>query len=315
MKATVSIVIVNWNGGELLVKCLQHVERQTIRAQQVFVVDNASSDNSADSADGFSGVTVLRMKSNLGFAAGNNAALRLCDTDLVVLLNPDAFAEPDWLEHLLYAAENQPDVAAFGCRQMRYGAPGVLDGTGDCYLISGQVYRAGYGDLQRESDLQARDIFAVCAAAAMYRRAALVESGGFDEDFFCYMEDVDLGFRLRLLGHKAAYVPFAVVNHVGSATTGGQKSDFATYYGHRNLVWTFVKNMPGWLFWTLLPLHILLNLVSIALLSIQGRGGVAIRAKRDAVLGLGKMWGKRREIQHNRRVSVADIWQHLDKNL
>ena len=144
MNATVSVVIVNWNGGALLVKCLEHLEQQTVRPNEVFVVDNASSDNSADRAEGFPGVTVLRMKSNLGFAAGNNAALRLCNTDFVVLLNPDAFANPDWLENLLQASESRPDVSAFGCRQMRFGAPGVLDGIGDRYLISGQVHRTRY---------------------------------------------------------------------------------------------------------------------------------------------------------------------------
>ena len=313
MRATASIVIVNWNGGALLVKCLQHLQQQTVRPKQVFVVDNASSDNSADLADNFPGITVLRMDSNLGFAAGNNAALGLCDADYVVLLNPDAFAEPDWLERLLSAAEIRFDAAAFGCRQMRYGAPGILDGTGDCYLISGQVYRDGYGKVQQDRDFKAREIFAPCAAAAMYRLSVLLACGGFDEDFFCYMEDVDLGFRLRLMGHKIVYVPDAVVNHVGSASTGGRQSDFATYYGHRNLVWTFVKNMPGALFWVLLPLHATLNLVSLLLVAARGQSSVIFRAKRDALAGLPRMWRKRKVIQASRVASVIDIWQNLSK--
>ena len=313
MIQSASIVIVNWNGGELLVKCLQHLERQTVHPKQVFVVDNASSDNSADSAEDFPWVTVLRMKSNLGFAAGNNAALGLVDADFVVLLNPDAFAEPDWLENLIEAAERRPDIAAFGCRQMRYGAPGILDGMGDCYLISGQVYRDGYGKVQQESDLVMREIFAPCGAAAMYRLSAFIESGGLDEDFFCYMEDVDLGFRLRLLGHTIAYVPAAVVSHVGSAITGGQQSDFATYYGHRNLVWTFVKNMPGFLFWLLLPLHAALNLISLLLIAARGQPRVIFSAKRDALLGLPRIWRKRQIIQASRVASIHDIWRHLSK--
>jgi GT2 family glycosyltransferase len=89
------------------------------------------------------------------------------------------------------------------------------------------------------------EIFSPCAAAALYRRSALLEVGGFDEDFFCYVEDVDLGFRLRLAGYRCLYVPLSVAHHIGSGTTGGKNSDFSVYHGHRNLVWAFVKNMPG----------------------------------------------------------------------
>ena len=92
---------------------------------------------------------------------------------------------------------------------------------------------------------EVREVFSPCAAAALYRRSALVEIGGFDDDFFCYSEDVDLGFRLMLAGHSCLYVPTSVTHHVGSGTTGGQNSDFAVYHGHRNLVWTYVKDMPG----------------------------------------------------------------------
>lgn len=134
-----------------------------------------------------------------------------------------------------------------------------------------------------------REVFSPCAAAALYRRSALRAVGGFDEDYFCYVEDVDLGFRLRLAGHKALYVPDAVVHHVGSGTTGGQHSDFAVYHGHRNLVWTFVKNMPGMLFWLLLLLHVMINLATILWFAVKGRGGVILRAKRDALLGLPRM--------------------------
>ena len=96
------------------------------------------------------------------------------------------------------------------------------------------------------------EIFAPCAAAALYRRAAFLEAGGFDEHFFCYMEDVDLGFRLRLLGYRCGYAPAAIVHHVGSGTTGA-RSPFTVYHGHRNLVWTYVKNMPTPWFWLYLP--------------------------------------------------------------
>jgi GT2 family glycosyltransferase len=149
----------------------------------------------------------------------------------------------------------------------------------------------------------------------LYRRQALVGVGRFDEDYFCYVEDVDLGFRLRLAGHKALYVPDAVVHHIGSATTGGQQSDFVVYHGHRNVVWTFVKDMPGLLFWLLLPLHVLMNLASILWFALRGRGGVILRAKRDALLGLPKMWRKRQAIQAARTATMREMWRMMGKQV
>jgi GT2 family glycosyltransferase len=313
---TITVIIVNWNSGELLAECLRRVEAQTIQPERVLVVDNASTDCSVTGAGELAGnVAVLRMKANIGFAAGNNRALAECDTEFVALLNPDAYPEPDWLERLLAAARAHPDAAAFGSRQLCQGDPEVLDGIGDNYHMSGLAWRERHGMRQEAGDLAAREIFSPCAAAVLYRRRALADAGGFDEDFFCYQEDVDLGFRLRLAGHKAMYVPDAVVHHVGSASTGGQWSDFAVYHGFRNPVWVFVKNMPGALFWLLLPLHAALNLASILLFSMRGQGGVILRAKWDAFLGISRMWRKRRAIQANRVAAIGRIWKALDKRI
>lgn len=312
---TITVVIVNWNCGVLLTKCLQHLEHQTVLPDRILVVDNASSDNSAASAEVFTNVTVHRLDENLGFAGGNNLALAECDTEFVALLNPDAFPDPRWLEHLLAAAGANPEVAAFGSRQMCFDSIEILDGIGDIYHISGLVWRNRYGKQQQAEDLVPREIFSPCAAAALYRRQVLVDIGGFDEDFFCYLEDVDLGFRLRLAGHKAMYVPEAVVHHVSSAAKGGQGSVISAYHGHRNLVWTFVKNMPGILFWLLLPLHLLLNLVTVGWYIVHGKGGIIYHAKKDAVKGLPRAWSKRKQIQVSRIATVRKVWQILDKRL
>jgi GT2 family glycosyltransferase len=312
---SVTVIIVNYNAHALLEKSLVLLSQQSLATSRVLVMDNGSTDGSADRVQQMSGVTVKFLGANLGFAAANNRALLECDSEFVVLLNPDAFPEPDWLKNLVSAANTYPDYAAFGSRQLNAATPEILDGTGDVYHISGKVWRSGIGKQQKESDLIAREIFTPCAAAALYRRQALIDVGGFDEDFFCYMEDVDLGFRLRLAGHKVMYVPEAVVHHIGSATTGGSRSDFSVYHGHRNLVWCFVKNMPGFLFWLLLPAHLLLNMVSIIWFVMRGQGRVIFRAKRDALLGLPKMWQKRKLIQASRLASIPDIWRILDKGV
>lgn len=312
---SVSVILVNWNSGNLLPECLQHLERQTISPEYIFVVDNASTDGSADIKDASGGVTVLKMAENIGFAAANNQALDRCTTEFVALLNIDAFPEPDWIEQLLRAALRHPDAAAFGSRQLSYENPNILDGIGDSYHVSGLVWRNGHGQRLKSQDLATHEIFSPCAAAAMYRRSALTEVGGFDADYFCYVEDVDLGFRLRLAGYKAVYVPDAIVRHMGSVMTGGQRSDFSVYHGHRNLVWTYIKNMPGLLFWFLLPLHLLLNVVTIGVFTLRGQLRVILKAKLDAIKKSPQALMKRKRIQDERVAKIQDIWKVLDKHL
>lgn len=309
---TTTVVIVNYNGGDLLQRCLDHVSIQTLQPTHVVVVDNGSSDGSVSSLKEMPNLTVHYTGNNLGFAGGNNWFLSQCDTDLVVLLNPDAFPEPDWLANLLEAARKHPDVAAFGSVQILYGSNSLIDGFGDVYHASGLVWRRGHGQQFLDFEKISCDIFSPCACAALYRREIINDVGGFDEDFFCYIEDVDLGFRLRLAGHKAMLVPDAVVHHHGSATTGGQHSNFSVYHGHRNIVWAYVKNMPGWLFWLFFPLHVSMNIAVIAWFVVRGQGKVILKAKRDAILGLPRMWSKRIIIQGERRVSTMSIWKALD---
>lgn len=313
--ADVTVVIVSWNSEQWLKQCLSHLTMQTLPPKAVVVVDNASTDGSARLVEQFAQVQLIRAESNLGFAAGNNLALRECTTEFVALLNPDAFVEPDWLEQLIAGARRHPEAAAFGSRQLTWSAPDILDGTGDAYHLSGLVWRSRWGARQQPEDLREHAIFSPCAAAAMYRRAALEEVGGFDEDYFCYVEDVDLGFRLQLAGYQAIYVPQAVVQHVGSATSGGSHSDFCVFHGHRNVVWTYVKNMPALLFWLCLPLHLLFNLAALLRFSLSGQARVIFRAKAEALRGLPAMWRKRRVVQHRRRVSLRGVLHVLDKRL
>jgi GT2 family glycosyltransferase len=312
---SLSVVIVNWNSGALLERCLEAVSRQTLRPDTLLVVDNGSTDGSADCVGRFPAFVLLRAGKNLGFAAGNNLAIRSCDTEFIALLNPDAFPAANWLESLVCAAEAHPGCAAFGSRQLSADDPRIVDGIGDAYHCTGRVWRERHGCVQDRGDLVSRDVFSPCAAAALYRRKAVGEVGGFDEDYFCYVEDVDLGFRLRLAGWSARYVPDAVVLHCGSAITGGQHSDFSVYHGHRNLVWTFFKNMPAPLLWVCLPGHLVLNLVTIIAFSLKGRGKVICKAKWDAVKRLPRMWEKRKAIQRGRIAKVGEIWSVLRKGL
>lgn len=313
----VTVVIVNWNGERFLDRCLSALLAQTVIPNEIILVDNGSSDASLDIVRRYPLVRVLERNENLGFARGNNVAIQAAaaESEWIALLNPDAFPAPRWLEALLSTVQDSPDLDVFGSKLVNAADPSVLDGAGDAYHMSGLVWRMGHGEPVVHFSEEVREAFSPCAAAALYRRSALIQVGGFDEDFFCYVEDVDLGFRLRLAGYRCCYIPAAVVYHVGSGTTGGQHSDFALYHGHRNLVWTFVKDMPGMLFWLMLPLHVVMNLVTILWFASKGRGGVILRAKRDALLGLPKIWRKRRAVQSTRMATVHEMWRLMDKQI
>lgn len=312
----VTVIIVNFNGGDILLKTLAALQHQTLQAQRVMVVDNLSTDASINNAAKlFPQFEYIRLTENTGFAAGNNYAIKRSTTDLVALLNPDAFPEPEWLAELIKAAHKHPQAASFGSRQLIDSRDHVIDGVEDVCHISGLVWRGGHGRLRGPRDDVAREIFSPCAAAALYRRDAVQGVGGFDEDFFCYVEDVDLGFRLRLMGWQSRYVPSAVVRHVGSATTGGAHSDFSVYHGHRNLVWMYAKNMPGALLWWLLPLHVMMNLASVVAFVFKGKGKAISRAKLNALAGLPKVWRKRAMIQNSRSVSSLAVLNMLNCKL
>ena len=310
----VTVIIVNWNSWDLLSRCLRALEKQTFSGFSTIVLDNgALDDTTKETIEQFPNVSFYRCNFNSGFAAGNNKLLKMAgDCEWIATLNPDAFPEPNWLEELVKASINYPDYSFFASRLLMADLRDRLDGDGDTYHICGLAWRTKHGSIIKNDKIY-KEVFSACAAAGFYHRDALVEIGGFDEDFFCYFEDVDIGFRLRLKGKKCLLVTSAVVNHIGSATSGGRMSDFSIYHGHRNMVWGFVKNMPGMLFWIFLPFHIAINLFSIIWFSLKKRRKAIIKSKVDAFRGLQKMWLKRKEIQSNRVAGIIDIIKVMDK--
>ncbi len=311
--ASVAVIIVNYNAGPLLARALVALARQTVRPHRVIVIDNASSDGSIDGLDRhYPGVELVALAENAGFAAANNVGLELAEEcEWVALLNPDVVVETAWLERLLDAARRNPEFAFFSSCLLDASEPRRYDGTGDAYHVSGIPIRRDHG---RPVELAYRpegEVFAPSAAAALFRRETVVRVGGFDERFFCYLEDVDLALRLRLAGERCLYVPDSVGLHVGSALTG-KASDFTVYHSQRNAIWVWVKNMPSPLVWVYLPQHVLVNLGAVLVYMLLGRLEIVLRAKRDALRGLPPVLADRRAVQRARRVSAGDLRRVLD---
>ncbi len=259
----VQVIVVAYNSAATLQRCIDALEAQTFTDWTAVVWDNASVDDALERLRTGPKVRIVRHGENLGFAAGNNRAAALSRSELIAFLNPDAFAEPDWLERLVEAADTY-GADAIASLQLDDANPDVLDGAGDCMSVAGIPWRGGYGHARASAPTEPCEVFSACGAAALYRRAAFEALGGFEERFFCYCEDVDLGFRLRLMGGRCVLEPRAVVRHIGGASSGGKGSDFAEYHGTRNRLWTFVRDMPLWLMPLALPAHLLLTAYVLA---------------------------------------------------
>jgi len=313
----ISIIIPTWNSVRVLQHCLGCLTEQIFQNFEIIIIDNASSDASIENLDEkypTSKFQIKKLPTNLGYAVANNMGARLASGKWIALLNADAFPEPDWLEKLLHAAQENPEYKVFASRQLQANAPELLDGTGDAYHMTGLAWRQEYNQLSQEYGHQKKEVFSACPTAALYSRQAFLNAGGFDEDYFSYFEDVDLGFRLRLRGEKCLYVPEAVVHHVGSASTG-KRSDFSVYYGYRNMIWTFFKDMPSPLFWIFLPLHIGTLMFFVTYLTLRGQGKVIGKAVFDAIRGLPKMIPKRREIQRNKKITSRELLRVMSTGL
>jgi GT2 family glycosyltransferase len=313
---SICVIIINFNSDKDLAKCLQCLDKQVFKDFCTIVIDNSEIGNKNDFSNIYdSNIHLINNHRNIGFASGNNIAIKETNADWIALLNPDAFPEPTWLSNLMLATKKFPNYSFFASRLLSAKKPWLLDGAGDNYHFSGLIWRHGHGFSDQQITFsEPIEVFSPCAASALYRRLALEQVGGFDEDFFCYAEDVDLGFRLRLQGHRCLFVPEAVSYHVGSATTGN-RSVFSMYHGHRNLVWAYVKNMPMPLFLIFLPAHIILNVFSLIWFTIMGQRKTIIRSKMDAIKGIPRIWRKRKQIQAERRVNWKEILRVLSFRL
>ena len=302
-----SVIIVNYNGGEYLKGALASLAAQTQQDFEVFLVDNDSSDGSmAQLGDTLPERLHLRPQTtNLGFAAGNNLAAQEAVGDWLILLNPDAEAAPDWLERLADAAERHPTAAMFASTQIDLHHPQNLDGAGDAYLGFGIPWRGGFGrpvcELPEEGTC-----FSPCGAGAMIKREVFLAHGGFDERFFCFCEDVDLGYRLRLAGEYCVFVPDAVIHHAGGGLSG-RTSEFSLFHGARNRLWTYAKNTPLSLLILTLPFHIAMTIAILFRGLFTGRFGGTWRGLWAGIKGLGPFISERKALKQQRQASLTEI--------
>jgi GT2 family glycosyltransferase len=241
----ISTIVVNWNGLEFIDDCLASLERQTWGKREFILVDNGSTDGSADLlrvwSERIPNTQTILLSKNAGFCEANNLAFAKARGEWIALLNNDAVAEPNWLEELVRCGDPEKRIGMLGSKIMFFEPEGFIDKVGHLIYWDGQNRGRGtmekdVGQYNREEEILWPD-----ACAALYHRRVLIETGGFDETFFAFGDDADLGMRARLLGWKAWYVPTAVVHHRHSATAGAY-SPLKIMLVERNRLLLAIKN-------------------------------------------------------------------------
>ena len=300
------LVILNYNGRDLLDEALPSIVAQRYAPYEVVVVDNGSTDGSAEHVrERWPQVRLVALERNVGVTAALNEMVRAADgAELVGILNNDVELEPDWLALLAETLREHPEAAAAAGKLLRHSDRDVIDRAGDELHWSSACFGRGAGERDRGQYDRPEEVFSVGGAAALYRTAAFDRVGPFDDSFFAYAEDVEWGFRARLAGYGARYEPRAVGLHHGGATLG-DINPFSLYHLRRNQLWMVLKDYPGRSLLRHGPAVLLFNLAAIA---NSGRHVILVlRAYRDALLGLPRVLRARRAIQRARVVGDADL--------
>jgi hypothetical protein len=301
----VAVVIPNWNGRHLLDRCLRALQTQTLQDIQIVVVDNGSTDGSADwIALHFPAVHIIANPTNQGFAAAINQGIRATHTPFIATLNNDTQPDPTWLAALLEAVQPHPRVGMGASKMLFAHRPHLINSTGIAIDRAGIAWDRHGGQPDTHPDPHPTDIFGPCAGAALYRRAMLDQIGLFDPDFFAYLEDVDLAWRAQRAGWRCLYVPSARVLHHHSAT-GVEGSPFKSFHLGRNKVWLLVKNYPLPAGLPYLPLIVLYDLAAVTYALLARRDVHALRGRLAGLAGLIAMWRKRRASPPARRRGLS----------
>ena len=323
----VSVIIVNYNGLHLLKECLDSLRKQTFRDFEIILVDNASSDGSVDFVKShYPDVKIIVNEENLGYGGGNNVGIKSSEGKYVVLLNNDTRVHNRWLEELVNVAERDYKIGMCASKILNYDNPEIIDNTGLLMYPDGLARGRGRLEKDRGQFDKQEEVFFPSGCAALYRREMLDEIGLFDEDFFLYLDDVDIGLRGRLAGWKCMYVPDAVVYHRYSATAEPY-SPLKAFLVERNRLWIVLKYFPVRLIFTSLFYTFLRYLVQgYGVLRGKGAGshllksesalksiGILIEAYLSALSRSGKMLKRRREIMKIKRVSNKDFYGWLKR--
>jgi len=308
---SVTVVIPAWNTRRWLPGCLDGLRAQTFRDFQTVVVDNGSTDGSvAFITENYPQVQVIAFAKNRGFAPAVNAGIRHSHSNYVALLNVDTEPHPDWLANLVAEMDTAPaDVGSLASKMLSMTNPTILDDAGNSFSWYGSARKRGKGQ-PADAWTEAGEVLSACGGAAFYRRSFLDETGGLDETFVSYLEDIDLGLRGQLMGYRCLYVPAAQTLHQwqGANLPRPEYVRLST----RNRLAVLLKNIPFWLLWRHWPT---LVYGQVYFFLVYKKPLASLLGYLMLLKSLPHLLRQRRQIQSRRKISVDALEQLLTTDL
>lgn len=287
----VSIIIPNYNGEKFLGSCLESISKQSFKKFEVIIIDNASTDNSIDIIEKYKDILdiyLIKNNENIGFAKAVNMGIKYAKKKYVFLLNNDVKLDSKIIEKLYNCITKNQNIFSVQSKMIQYHNRDKIDDAGDEYTILGWTCKTGNNKSSKLFN-EPREIFSSCAGAAIYRKDILEKIGLFDENFFAYMEDVDIGYRARIHGYQNVYCPDAICYHVGSATTGSKYNEFKIKLAARNNIYVPYKNMPLPQIIVNLPFLFIGFLIKWIFFSFKGYGKVYLNGVVEGLRTLNKI--------------------------
>lgn len=309
----ISIIIPNWNGIEYLKICLPSLRQQTFDNFEIIIVDNGSNDESARYIrDNYREIILVEQKRNFGFSHAINTGIVKAKGEYIFLLNNDTEVDAKCLEVLNTIFDNNENVYICATKMLDFQNRSIINNAGDLFSIYGIAAQRSKGEIDGQPYDQEKYIFSACAGGAMYRKVVFDKIGLFDEDFFAYLEDIDIGFRAQLAGFKCLYVPQAVVYHIDGGTSK-KINNFSAYYVIRNGLYVVTKNFPLSLIFAYSPFLLLGQLRNI-LYGIKNKQiRMILVIYYDFFKFFLRLIVKRKKIQKNKKVSIGYIREILSK--
>ncbi len=281
----VSVIIPNYNGEHFLKECLEALKRQTFDAMEVILVDNASTDDSIKLAkELYREIRVIELHDNTGFAYAVNRGIEAAKGEYVLLLNNDTIVFPNFVKNQYKMIKGKPDVFSCSALMIQNQNHELVDDAGDELAVLGWGF-APDRDKPVSGCGVPHEVFSSCAGAAIYRKAVFDEIGLFDESFFAYLEDMDVGYRARLAGYRNLYNPYAKVYHLGSASSGSRHNAFKVELSARNSMYMMKKNMPVWQYILNLPFIVAGIAIKTVYFAKKGIAGAYIRGIYMGIFG------------------------------
>lgn len=242
----VSVVTPNYNGEKFIKTYFESLNQDSEYIGEVIIVDNGSTDKSKEYIKNNTfnfPVNLIENTENLGFSPAVNQGIKNANYEYVFSLNNDTEVEKGSIKQLVDLISSSEDIFSVQAKMLQFNNKDLIDDVGDEYNLLAWTKKIGENHKSSEFS-EVCEIFSSCAGAAMYRKSLLGEVGFFDDNFFAYMEDVDLALRSRINGYRNLLCPQAIVYHIGSATSGSRYNEFKVKLAARNNVWVVYKNIP-----------------------------------------------------------------------